>query len=152
MVLDSTSDVLPTLRSLVQDVDGALIRNASPKDLMDGEYSASLTGSDRSGPGRSPALTVVAGDSSLAPSYDDQFSYAAAGAVYTVAVPLSRLDDLLMKLELSYGTDGAVLLLQDHLSADDEIGLAQMLRTREAVSAWTRGDLDPIVILPVFQP
>ena len=152
MVLDSTPDVLPSLRSLVQDVGGTLVRNASPKDLMNEEYTATLTGSDRSAARQDPELSVLSGDASLAPSYDDQFGYAAAGAVYTVAVPLSRLDDLLMKLEMAYGVDGAVLLLQDHLAPSGEIGVMQTLRAREAVSSWTRGGEDPIVILPVFQP
>ena len=152
MVLDATADLLPSLRSLVQDVGGTLVRNASPKDLMNEDYTATLTGSGRSAARQEPERSVLSGDSSLAPSYDDQFGYAAAGAVYTVAVPLSRLDDLLMKLELAYGADGAVLLLQDHLASSGEIGLMQTLRAREAVSSWTRGDEDPIVILPVFQP
>ena len=99
-----------------------------------------------------PPSPVLSGDMAMAPSYDDQFRYAGAGSIYTVAVPLSRLDELLAMLDDSFGGESVVLLLEDHLSQARDDDWVQTLRAREAVSTWTGDRTDPIVVLPVFMP
>jgi hypothetical protein len=152
MVLHSESDVLPRLRELAKEAGGTLIRNASQEDLMEDDFVASSSGAGRPASREPSDAPVLSGDPSMAPSFDDQFRYADAGSVYTIAVPLSKLDELLVMLDDAFGTDGAVLLLQDHLSDANDTDWVRTLRAREAVSTWTRDTVDPIVILPIFQP
>ena len=154
MVLRSDSDVLPRLKLLVDSVNGVLIRNASKADLMQDGLAASISGTEPSESRPSPPSpsSVLTGDIALSPSYDDQFRYAGAGSIYTVSVPLSRLDELLAVLDDSFGGESVVLLLEDHLSQTQHDDWVQTLRAREAVSTWTADRNDPIVILPVFLP
>ncbi|MDG2291940.1 MAG: hypothetical protein P8L37_04715, partial [Phycisphaerales bacterium] len=110
MVLGSDADALAMLRELTLQVDGTLVRNASAADFNESGLGASADTQSIHDGGFDLEPTLLLGDADQSPSFDDQFLYAASGAIYTIAVPLSRLDALLLALDERAGTDASVLL------------------------------------------
>ena len=96
-------------------------------------------------------LTVsgqLVGPRSLAPTYEQQLEYSERGAIWTITVPVERLNDVLARLQL---TEGQVTALQ----AWDDNGAAQQA---SGVNSWLKdyprilreaATLDGTVMLPV---
>ena len=152
MVLPAPEDAIGFLRRLSYRCGGTLVRNASPEDFKKSGLSAS-TGSEAGGSateGEALEPTFLQGNPEWEPPFDDQFEYAQSGAVWTIVIPLSRLDAFLAAFDDLEGDEVRLLLLSDHL--DDDQGTAWMhpARARAATANWPRTSRDTLINVPIF--
>ena len=98
-------------------------------------------------------LTVsgqLVGPRSLAPTYEQQLEYAERGAIWTITVPVERLNDVLARLQV---TEGQVTALQAWDAWDDD-GAGQRSHADNWLKDYPRilreaAELNGMVMLPV---
>jgi len=152
MLLPAEDEAIGYLRRLTYRCGGTLVRNASPEDFKKAGLSAS-TGSAAGGTaieGEALEPTFLQGNPEWEPSFDEQFAYAGSGAVWTIVIPLSRLDAFLAAFDDLESDEIRLLLLSDHL--DDDQGTAWMhpASARAAAATWPRTSRDTLLNVPIF--
>ena len=129
-----------------------IIQPKSPEDFKNSDLSAS-TGSDAGGSataGETFEPNFLQGNPEWVPPIDDQFEHARSGAVWTIVIPLSRLDAFLAAFDDLEFEEVRLLLLSDHLDHDQGIAWMHPVSARAAVANWPRTSRDTLINVPIF--
>lgn len=146
------------LKGSAMDLDGAappatVAGMPQRGDAMPGDPQRRQPGPQRSRR-RQPKVTVqnlLLGPRELAPSFDDQLEFSGQGAVYTISVPVSMLDDVLVRLQLA-GDARTTLQLRragTAAAADPKLWLQDYPQVQRAAADLRENHPDAIVLLPV---
>ncbi|MEE3002529.1 MAG: hypothetical protein VX908_07550 [Planctomycetota bacterium] len=152
MLLPAPDNAIGYLRRLTYRCGGTLVRNATPEDFKNSDLSAS-TGSDAGGSataGETFEPNFLQGNPEWVPPIDDQFEYARSGAVWTIVIPLSRLDAFLASFDDLEFEEVRLLLLSDHLDHDQGTVWMHPVSARAAVANWPRTSRDTLINVPIF--